>query len=259
MFLRVVGIMKLKIGSGKDEARKALEAMNGRRLSFSFSLLVDLVVLLDNVNGGLVALLISRTYVNLFSYFAQIVRGRLIFVEVASTGSPENGDRNNRREYHERAVKLQSAAVKGNKKEIGKFLRDDPLKIRWAITRGHKTLLHVATGAKQTALVKMIMEHMHPDDLMLQDRNGNTAFCFAAAVGATEIAEMMLVKKGSLATFRGSQNKTPLYMVVLFGQKKMAEKLYTKTLPHLKPPEEIAIFFKSIDTGLYGKEPGLVS
>ncbi|KAK1562502.1 hypothetical protein Q3G72_012863 [Acer saccharum] len=161
-------------------------------------------------------------------------------------------DRNNRREYHEIAVKLQSAAVKGNKKKVGEFLKDsDPSKIRWAITRGHETLLHVATGAKQTALVKMIMGHMQPNDLMLQDRNGNTAFCFAAAVGATKIAEMMLDRNGHLATFRGSQNKTPLYMAVLFRQKKMAEKLYTTTLPHLTQREQIAIFFKSIDTGLY--------
>ncbi|TXG71898.1 hypothetical protein EZV62_000477 [Acer yangbiense] len=161
-------------------------------------------------------------------------------------------DRSNRREYHEIAVKLQSAAVKGDKKKVGEFLKDgDPSKIRWAITRGHETLLHVATGAKQTALVKMIMGHMQPNDLMLQDRNGNTAFCFAAAVGDTKIAEMMLDRNRLLATFRGSQNKTPLYMAVLFRQKKMAEKLYTTTLPHLTPLDQIAIFFKSIDTGLY--------
>ncbi|KAK1563772.1 hypothetical protein Q3G72_032648 [Acer saccharum] len=161
-------------------------------------------------------------------------------------------DRNNRRAYHEKAVMLQSAAVNGNQKKVREFLKDgDPSIIRSAITRGHETLLHVATGAKQTALVKMVMGHMQTNDLMLQDRNGNTAFCFAAAVGATKIAEMMLDRNGQLATFRGSQNKTPLYMAVLFRQKKMAEKLYTTTLPHLTQREQIAIFFKSIDTGLY--------
>ncbi|KAK2646874.1 hypothetical protein Ddye_022069 [Dipteronia dyeriana] len=173
-------------------------------------------------------------------------------------------DRNqyDRKQYQNIAVNLQRAALKGNKKEVVKFLKDgadrnlkdgDPSKLRWAITRGHETLLHVATGAKQTALVKMIIGLMEPNDLMLQDRNGNTAFCFAAAVGATIIAEKMLKKNEDLATFRGSQKKTPLYMAVFFGQRKMAEKLYNdeNSRNNLTKYDKTDIFFKSIDTGLY--------
>ncbi|KAK3175708.1 hypothetical protein Dsin_032595 [Dipteronia sinensis] len=159
-----------------------------------------------------------------------------------------------RNQYHHIAVKLQRAAVLGKEKEVVKFLKEvGPSMLKWAITRGHETLLHVATGAKQTALVEMIIGHMEDGDLMLQDRNGNTAFCFAAAVGATKIAEMMLQKNGSLATRRGSQNKTPLYMAVLFGKRKMAEKLYNNQIlrDDLTVDDKTDIFFKSIDTGLY--------
>ncbi|KAK3189913.1 hypothetical protein Dsin_029474 [Dipteronia sinensis] len=166
-------------------------------------------------------------------------------------------DRNqhNRKQYQDIAVKLQRAALKGNKKEVVKILKEGA-DLRWAITRGHETVLHVATGAKQTALVKMIIGRMKPNDLMLKDRNGNTAFCFAAAVGATKIAEMMLKENRDLATFRGSQNKTPLYMAVFFGRRKMAEKLiklYNDENSHnnLTKDDKTDLFFKSIDTGLY--------
>ncbi|KAK3189902.1 hypothetical protein Dsin_029463 [Dipteronia sinensis] len=169
-----------------------------------------------------------------------------------------------RTQYQDIAVKLQRAALKGNKKEVDKFLNNGA-DLRWAITRGHETLLHVATGAKQTALVKLIIERMEPNDLMLQDRNGNTAFCFAAAVGATKIADMMLKKNGDLATLRSFQNKTPLYMAVFFGRRKMAEKLIKlhneensrnnlteeDKKKNLTKGDITDIFLKSIETGLY--------
>ncbi|KAI9194327.1 hypothetical protein LWI28_028234 [Acer negundo] len=64
---------------------------------------------------------------------------------------------------------------------------------------------------------------MEPDDLKLQDSNGNTAFCFAAAAGSLEITKLMLDKTPDLLTLRGADNMLPLYMAALFGRTEMSK------------------------------------
>ncbi|KAH9753267.1 ANK REP REGION domain-containing protein [Citrus sinensis] len=137
-------------------------------------------------------------------------------------------------------------------KEIeGLFEKDYRSIICAAITEGHQTVLHVATGAKQTSFVQQLLTFMDPEDLMLQDENGNTAFCFAAAVGAVDIANLMLKKNPSLLGIRGSKNMPPLYFAALFGQTDTASFLFHKSEKELPTEDRKVIFITSVDTGLY--------
>ncbi|KAL5852577.1 hypothetical protein ACOSQ3_007695 [Xanthoceras sorbifolium] len=166
--------------------------------------------------------------------------------------------------YFSICVPLRKAALRGNLKEVYTILRDhaEILNIssllRMAITKGHATILHVAAGARQKNFVEKIINSMEPNDestLLLRDSNRNTSFCFAAAAGDVEIANIMLNKDPNLelAAIRGNCDKTPLYMAVMFGQKEMATFLYDETESILIQDElaMAALFFKSIATGLY--------
>ncbi|KAH9687272.1 ANK REP REGION domain-containing protein [Citrus sinensis] len=113
--------------------------------------------------------------------------------------------------------------------------------------------LHLLQGAKQTNFVKQMVELTGHDNLLsLQDENGNTAFCFAAAVGSVEIAQFMLQRNPNLLTIRGGGQMTPLYIAALFGKSKMASFLYRQNEDNLEPDDLENTFFVSIETGLYG-------
>ncbi|KAI9195955.1 hypothetical protein LWI28_019714 [Acer negundo] len=158
----------------------------------------------------------------------------------------------NQDQYRLKCVPLQKAALTGNLEEAMPLLGDNPrLMLRTAITEWDETVLHIATGAKQVAFVEEIIELMKPDDLKLQDLNGSTAFCFAAAAGSIEIAKLMLDKNPDLLTLRGAKNMLPLYMAALFGRTEMAKILYDGTESHLTPQDEADLFFKSINTDMY--------
>ncbi|KAK0607867.1 hypothetical protein LWI29_021739 [Acer saccharum] len=161
---------------------------------------------------------------------------------------------NNRDQYRLKCVPLQKAALTGNLLEAIPLLGDVPQwMLRTAITERDQTVLHLATGAKKVGFVKEIVKLMEPDDLKLQDRNGNTAFCIAAAVGSLEIAKLMLDKTPNLLTLRGAANVLPLFMAALFGKTEMTKFLYDETKFHLTDQDLADLFFKSITTDLYGK------
>ena len=131
-------------------------------------------------------------------------------------------------------------------KEIeGLFEKDYRSIICAAITEGHQTVLHVATGAKQTSFVQRLLNFMDPEDLMLQEENGNTTFCFAAAVEAVDISNLMLKKNPSLLGIRGSENIPPLYFPALFGQMGTASFLFHKSKKELITEDRKVIFITS--------------
>ncbi|KAK1583053.1 hypothetical protein Q3G72_020621 [Acer saccharum] len=174
--------------------------------------------------------------------------------------------------YFQICVPLRKAALKGNLKEFynilrvhGKILVNSSSLLGMAITKGHATILHVAAGARQTTFVKEIINSIQPSEEMLlkQNRKGHTSFCFAAAAGDVEIAEIMVKKIPNLnqAILRDQANRkmtqTPLYKAVMFGRKEMASFLYDDTANfweqnNWEQNELTVLFFMSISTGLYG-------
>ncbi|KAI9196688.1 hypothetical protein LWI28_026111 [Acer negundo] len=161
----------------------------------------------------------------------------------------------NRDQYRLKCLPLKKFALAGNFKEAKPLLRNESdhhlSMLRTAITEMDETVLHIATGARQVGFIEEIIKLMEPDDLKLQDRNGNTAFCFAAAAGSIEIVKLMLDKNPDLLTLRGADNKVPLYMAALFGRTEMAKFLYDGTESQLTDQDEADLFFKCIDTDLY--------
>lgn len=121
-----------------------------------------------------------------------------------------------------------------------------------AITKGWATVLHIAVGANHVHFVEELVRLMHPDDLELQDDKGNTAFCFAAAVGNVQIAEIMEKKNGLLPTIRGGEGVTPLYLAVLQGKSDMASYLFPKSIEIHEEKDWNMVFFTCINSGLYG-------
>ncbi|KAK1563371.1 hypothetical protein Q3G72_026664 [Acer saccharum] len=107
-----------------------------------------------------------------------------------------------------------------------------------------QTVLHIATGTGKVSFVEEIIKMMEPDDLKLQDENGNTTFCIAAADGSTEIAKLMLEKNPDLLTLRVADNLVPLYLAALFGRLEMANFLFDGMESHLTPQDKADIFFK---------------
>lgn len=94
---------------------------------------------------------------------------------------------------------------------------------------------------------------MDPVDLELQDMNGNTAFCFAAAVGNVDIADTMRKKNELLPTIRGKVGVTPLHLAVLQGKSEMASYLFPKTKEIFEEGDWVSVFLICINSGLYGK------
>jgi len=122
-----------------------------------------------------------------------------------------------------------------------------------AITKGWATVLHVAVGANHERFVEELVKEMSREHLELQDDKGNTAFCFAAAVGNVHIAEIMRRKNESLPTIRGGLGVTPLHLAVLQGRTEMAEYLFDKTEEILCDDDWNTLFLICVNSGLYGK------
>lgn len=114
-------------------------------------------------------------------------------------------------------------------------------------------MLHIAVGANHECFVEELVKLLSREDLELLDDKGNTAFCFAAAVGNVHIAEIMRIKNESLPTIRGGEGVTPLHLAVLQGRSEMAWYLFDKTRETLYDDDWFQVFLICVNSGLYGK------
>ncbi|PRQ32342.1 putative ankyrin repeat-containing domain, PGG domain-containing protein [Rosa chinensis] len=92
---------------------------------------------------------------------------------------------------------------------------------------------------------------MDKEHLALQDINGNTALCIAAAAGSVEIVQILINHNDSLLTVRGGQKMAPPYMAAVLGQSQMAWYLYPKSKKMLEKTDLENLFFSCINNGLY--------
>lgn len=166
-----------------------------------------------------------------------------------------------RRHKHQLLLDLRKAALEGDvADDIMGLMRNNRKLLGAAITEEHETVFHIAAGAKQThfveQMIKLIGEEQK-DYLKFQNKQCNTAFCFAAMAGSKEIAQAMLNKDESLLTIRGGKGMTPLYLATLFGQRETALFLYNEMKKQSEAQEQLnqqrkAIFYASVDSTLYG-------
>ncbi|PRQ54680.1 putative ankyrin repeat-containing domain-containing protein [Rosa chinensis] len=95
------------------------------------------------------------------------------------------------------------------------------------------------------------MKYITEEDLLSKDAKGNTAFCFAVAVGSVPIAKLMIRKNPQLPQIRGGEGMTTLYMATLFGHEEMAWFLYPKLIEDIDVRDRLGIFFSCIHNDLY--------
>ncbi|XP_040361456.1 uncharacterized protein LOC112167022 isoform X3 [Rosa chinensis] len=158
-----------------------------------------------------------------------------------------------REEYLKTCVSLYKHALKGDWEAAERILRKDTILLRASISRGYETVLHVAAGTSHIHFVEKLVSMMEVEDLALQDINGNTALCIAAAAGSLDIVKILIQKNKSLLTIRGGKNMAPAYMAAVLGQSEMACYLLEKTESKmmLERTDRENLFFSCINNCLY--------
>ncbi|PWA74038.1 Ankyrin repeat-containing protein [Artemisia annua] len=180
-----------------------------------------------------------KLYVGVLLYYAKYARDNEILKEDKnSTASPSRSppklpceDLLGRREsYFGTCVPLYQASISGDWKAAREILDKRPELVRYAITEGNDTALHVAASAEETKLTKRFVRNlvnmMTLEDLEIQNKNDNTAFCLAATAGNIKMVEIMLEYNPRLLTIAGSKGMLPLYMSALQGRHNTVKYLY---------------------------------
>ncbi|KAL1321042.1 hypothetical protein HN51_065762 [Arachis hypogaea] len=173
------------------------------------------------------------------------------FVFVDETGNPKSND------FFRLCVPLYKHALEGNWEEAKMIIKKNERLKNAAIASGWPTVLHIAAGAgvdeKHVHFVQRLMEEfLDEGDLLLQDRNGNTAFFFAAAFGNKQVVDLMLKMNPSVANDRGVKGATAVHFAALQARCEMAWHLYDITKPTFTEDDWNQLFFNCINTGLYG-------
>ncbi|KAL5577505.1 hypothetical protein UlMin_019204 [Ulmus minor] len=129
-----------------------------------------------------------------------------------------------RKEFLETCVPLYKAALKGDWENAERIIGKDRTILSASITEGWHTALHLAAGTRNVQFVEDLVKIVNKEELELQDQKGNTPFCFAAAAGDVQIAEIMIRKNenlalqmfeddASLATARDKNDMTALHIL----------------------------------------------
>ncbi|KAL7087660.1 hypothetical protein ACP275_13G081600 [Erythranthe tilingii] len=164
----------------------------------------------------------------------------------------ESAPGNPRQGYFTKRVALHKAALKGDWKAAEKLLRDDPLLVNASITQGGETALHIVSMEGHFLCASNLLE-MEDIDVKIVNRKGSTALCFAAAAGNLKIVELMVSKYRDLATIRGPNGVTPIYMAAQQGHTHIADHLFGPSdLESWTREDRIALLTTTIDSELYG-------
>ncbi|KAH6776247.1 hypothetical protein C2S52_013808 [Perilla frutescens var. hirtella] len=147
---------------------------------------------------------------------------------------------------------MHRAALKGDWNSVQELVEKNEELVRIPITEGGEIALHVAALEDRHDFVYKLMGKMGNGDVEIQNVKGCTALCFAAAAGHTHIARQMVTKFPNLATIKGDNGVTPLYMAALQGYDELAKFLYDKSNFESWPPQDqINLLTASIDSDLY--------
>ncbi|XP_057536764.1 ankyrin repeat-containing protein ITN1-like isoform X2 [Amaranthus tricolor] len=155
-------------------------------------------------------------------------------------------------EFLKYGVRLYQAVMKGDLQTINTIKHQSSSWLEQKITKGGETALHIAAAAKHIEVVQVLVNTMSYDALVLRNKVGNTALCFAAVSGVVENAKAMVDKNGALPNIRGNQGMTPLYMAVLLGHCQMVWYLLGVTdEQQLTDEDYIGLLTSSINTDMF--------
>ena len=93
---------------------------------------------------------------------------------------------------------LYRVALRGDWEKANEFLNLHPGAENARTSRGWETALHISAGARCTKFVEELVKRMKTTDLEIQNKDNNTALCFAVAFGVTKIAKLMVERNINL-------------------------------------------------------------
>lgn len=128
--------------------------------------------------------------------------------------------------------------------------------MRILLTARGDTALHVALNEGSTTFVEELVKLMTPQDLEIQNRHGNTAFCIAVTARNDYFCQIMMERNENLPLIRGTQDgMLPVHLAVLAGYRKVVKDLSSENLLQKMVFKDIErLFFMTIDSGrMYGK------
>ncbi|KAM0050476.1 putative ankyrin repeat-containing domain, PGG domain, ankyrin repeat-containing domain superfamily [Helianthus debilis subsp. tardiflorus] len=129
-------------------------------------------------------------------------------------------------DYTNICIPLYTALINGDWESANPFLSKQENLVRCSITENCETALHIAVLAQNTKCVEELLKIMKEDDLELQNKDGNTVLCFAAAAGNRTLAEMLVNANKKLLNIPNEENMMPLYIATLFRKHDTVEYLY---------------------------------
>ncbi|KAJ9553537.1 hypothetical protein OSB04_017582 [Centaurea solstitialis] len=138
-----------------------------------------------------------------------------------------------REEYFNTCIPLYEASITGNWAAAKVILDIRPELVRFAITEGYDTMLHIVVSAQETKpqerFVENLVKMMAREDLEIQNWTSNTAFCLAAAVGNIKMVTILRNKNPDLLNIHGTQGIMPLYVSALHGKYETLKYLYASS------------------------------
>ncbi|KAI3968432.1 hypothetical protein MKW92_012696 [Papaver armeniacum] len=126
------------------------------------------------------------------------------------------------------------ALIKGDWETAKETIEDDPGALTAKITHGGETALHVAILSAKLNTVRELLKLMPPEALEAKSNPGNPAISFAASLGITEIAKLIVEKNNGVLRIINQYGRIPLVQAVLNGKEDMVRYLYSVT-----PEEEL--------------------
>ncbi|XP_022000557.1 uncharacterized protein LOC110898115 isoform X1 [Helianthus annuus] len=151
-------------------------------------------------------------------------------------------DEGSREHYFNICVPLYEASIRCDWKALNAIFQKHPSMglERCSITENGETALHVAASVKRSSkqeekFVKNLVVKMRGEDLILDNKDFNTALYLAAAAGNIEIVRIIVEKNKRSRTIPGSTAQLmPLYVAALFGNYQVVKYLYdgSKGLQH---------------------------
>ncbi|TKY72709.1 Ankyrin repeat-containing protein [Spatholobus suberectus] len=178
-------------------------------------------------------------------------QSHVVQIPSAQLRHPSRHKLEDKREYLDKCVPLYKLALRDDWNAARIMIDADSSLLNAAITKEWGTLLHVVAGTDHVHFVNQLLKLLNPDDLELQDFNGNTAFCYTAASGNLQIAAMMIKKNSGLPKIKGAEGATPLYMAALQGKGDLARHLYALTTDILEEDDWNFLFFRCIKNEFY--------
>ncbi|XP_024977655.1 uncharacterized protein LOC112515216 [Cynara cardunculus var. scolymus] len=131
-----------------------------------------------------------------------------------------------REDYNKICVPLYKASLTGDWKAAKAILDTRPELVRFSITENNETVLHVAVLGKSYLFVEYLVRMMETKDLLLQNKNGQTALYLAATGQDVRRAKILVKKNKNLLEIPDNQGMMPLYMAALFRNHDMVTYLY---------------------------------